>query len=269
MMKKVEILFFLSVLLVACDPFEYHPYDVRLDSKYKDINRKNIERIRAKDKGNDTVRFVFAGDTQRWYDETEDFVKAVNSRNDIEFVIQGGDLSDFGMKKEFCMMHDILSKLKVPYVAIVGNHDHLGSGEEIYRAMYGDLNFAFVYGGVKFLGMNTNALEYDYSTPVPDFHFLEKELRDSVSVRYDRTVAMMHTPPDDFIFNNNVKYVFQEYLKKFKHLMFCVHAHTHRLMQTDFYGDGIIYYGADAMMRRNYLVFTITKDSYQYEVVYF
>ena len=202
MMKKVELLFFLSVLLVACDPFEYHPYDVRLDSKYKDINRKNIERIRAKDKENDTVRFAFAGDTQRWYDETEDFVKAVNSRNDIEFVIQGGDLSDFGMKKEFCMMHDILSKLKVPYVAIVGNHDHLGSGEEIYRAMYGDLNFAFVYGGVKFLGMNTNALEYDYSTPVPDFHFLEKELRDSVSVRYDRTVAMMHTPPDDFIFNN-------------------------------------------------------------------
>lgn len=268
-MKKNAILFFLGMLFAACDPFEYHPYDVRLESKYKDINRKNIERIRAKDVGKDTVRFAFAGDTQRWYDETADFVKAINRRNDIEFVIQGGDLSDFGMKKEFCMMHDILSKLKVPYVAIVGNHDHLGSGEEIYKKMYGDLNFAFVYGGVKFLGMNTNALEYDYSTPVPDFCFLEKELRDTVAEPYDRTVAMMHTPPNDLIFNNNVKNIFQEYLKRFKHLMFCVHAHAHKLMQTDFYDDGIIYFGADAMMHRNYLLFTITKDSYQYEVVYF
>ncbi len=267
-MEKRFFLFLLSVLFISCNPFEYHPYEVRLDGKYKDINKKNIERIRALDTGKDTVRFVFGGDTQRWYDETEDFVKSVNNRDDIDFVVQGGDLSDFGMKKEFCMIHDILSKLKVPYVAIVGNHDHLGSGEEIYEAMYGDLNFAFVFGGVKFLCLNTNALEYDYSTPVPDFVFLQNELQDSV-VEYDRTVAMMHTPPDDLIFNNNVKYVFQKCLRTFKNLMFCVHAHTHRLMQTDFYNDGIIYYGADAMVHRNYLLFTITKDSYEYEVVYF
>lgn len=267
-MKRVIVTAIVGVLLASCDPFEYHPYDVRLDSKYKGINRKNMERIKAADKGQDTVRFVFMGDTQRWYDETEDFVKALNEREDVDFVVHGGDMSDFGMKKEFCMMHDIMDGLKVPYVAIIGNHDHLGSGEDIYEAMYGDLNFAFVFGGVKFLCLNTNALEYDYSTPVPDFGFLERERADS-SVVYDRTVAMMHADPGDVVFNNNVKAVFHEYLKGFPRLMFCVHAHDHVLTQNEFFNDGIIYYGSDAIKHRNYLLFTVTKEGYEYEVVYF
>lgn len=268
MMKRVIAVAAACVLLAGCDVFEYHPYDVRLAGKYKGINRRNIERIVAADEGKDTVRFVFMGDTQRWYDETEDFVKALNMRDVIDFVVHGGDMSDFGMKKEFCMMHDIMNRLKVPYVAIVGNHDHLGSGEDIYRTMYGDLNFAFVYGGVKFLGLNTNALEYDYSTPVPDFVFLEREREDTCSV-YDRTVAMMHADPGDVVFNNNVKRVFHEYLKGFPQLMFCVHAHDHMLSRRELFDDGIVYYGSDAIKHRNYLLFTVTKTEYEYEVVYF
>lgn len=84
--------------LLGYDPFEYHPYDTRLDKKYKNINAKNLEELTAKDRHSDTVRFVFMGDSQRWYDETEDFVKHVNRRNDMDFVVHGGDISDFGMK---------------------------------------------------------------------------------------------------------------------------------------------------------------------------
>lgn len=266
---KCIFLFVFASLLVACNPFEYHPYDARLDKKYKDINRKNMERIRQKDRNADTVRFVFMGDTQRWYDETEDFVIALNKRNDVDFVVHGGDISDFGMKKEFCWIHDIMSKLNVPYVAMIGNHDHLGTGGEIYETMYGDLNFSFVYSGIKFVCLNTNALEFDYSTPVPDFEFIQREIADTVSVDYNQTVAMMHVEPGDVVFNNNVKTVFHEYLKRFRNLRFCVHAHAHRLMVDDFFNDGIIYYGSDAMKNRNYLLFTVTKQGYEYKVVYF
>ncbi len=257
----------ISVLFAGCDPFEYHPYDTRLDKRYKNINAKNIERILASDKNADTVRFVFMGDTQRWYDETEDFVKDVNRRNEVDFVIHGGDISDFGMKKEFCWVHDIMNKLKVPYIALIGNHDHLGTGGEIYEAMYGELNFSFIYSGIKFLCLNTNALEFDYATPVPDFDFLKQQLRDTLS--YKQTIATMHAEPGDVVFNNNVKDVFHEYLKRFKNLKFCVHAHAHRLMEDDIFGDGVIYYGSDAMGHRNYLLFTVTKENYECEVVYF
>lgn len=260
----------LVALLYACDPFEYHSYDVRLSKKYKNINARNIEAIRAKDRDADTIRFVVMGDSQRWYDETEDFVKDVNKHNDIDFVVHGGDISDFGMKKEFCWIHDIMSKLKVPYVAIIGNHDHLGAGEDIYRAMYGDLNFSFVYGKTKFVGLNTSALDFDYGTPVPDFDFIRQEIGDTTQVEYNQTIVMMHARPGSIVFNNNVKSVFHEYIKRFKNLRFCIHAHSHKLQLEDIFGDGILYYGADAMLHRNYLLFTLTKEGLQdYEVVYY
>lgn len=259
----------LAFAAVSCDVFEYHPYDIRLKDEYKDINRRNLEWLKTLERHSDTVRFVFMGDSQRWYDETEALVESVNARSDIDFVIHGGDISDFGMKKEFCWIHDIMNGLKMPYMAIIGNHDHLGSGGEIYTNMYGELNFAFVYGGIKFLALNTNALEFDYSTPVPDFQFLKQQLTDSLNESYDRTIVMMHAEPGDVVFNNNVKDVFQEYLKRFKNLMFCVHAHDHALQKRDLFEDGIVYYGSDCLKHRSYLVFTVIKDKYEYEVVYF
>lgn len=268
-MKKFYWGILVGIALAGCSPFEYHPYDGHLGKAYKNINNRNIERIKEKDRNADTVRFIFMGDTQRWYDETEDFVKAANERQDIDFVVHGGDISDFGMKKEFCWVHDIMSKLNVPYVAIIGNHDHLGSGGEIYKMMYGNLNFSFVFGGVKFVYLNTNALDFDYGTPVPDFEFIRKEIADSVQTTYYSTIAMMHTQPGNIVFNNNVKLVFHEYLKRFKNLRCCIHAHEHHLLEDEIFGDGIFYYGADCMKNRNYLLFTVTKEDYKYEVVYF
>lgn len=271
MIKKIVGICVLAGALYGCShPFEYHPYDLQLEKKYRNINRRNIERILQQDRQRDTVRFVMMGDTQRWYDETRDFVSALNKREDVDFVIHGGDISDFGLKKEYCWIHDILNKLNVPYVAIIGNHDNLGSGEDVYKAMYGELNFAFIYSGIKFVCLNTNALEYDYSVPVPDFGFLKQEISDTTSgTAWRSTVVAMHVPPGSEEFNNNVQEPFQEYLKHLRNLRFCLHAHTHRLMVNDFFNDGVIYYGSDAMKHRNYLLFTVTPDTYTYEVVYF
>lgn len=256
--------------LSGCDHvFEYHPYDLRLESKYKDINRKNISRLESADRGSDTVRLVFMGDSQRWYDETEDFVKSVNRLEKVDLVIHGGDISDFGLKKEYCWMHDILSKLKVPYVLIIGNHDNLGSGREVYGVMYGDLNFSFVYGRTKFVCLNTNALEFDYAVPVPDFKFLKQEIEDPESDRYDKTVVAMHAQPGNVVFNNNAADPFEEYIRRLKNLQFCLHAHAHSIMVNDFFNDGVIYYGCASMKGRSYLLFTITKNSYNREVINF
>ena len=83
----------------------------------------------------------------------------------IDFVIHGGDMSDFGVTKEFLWQRDIMNGLKVPYVALIGNHDCLGTGEETYKTVFGPTNFSFIAGNVKFVCLNTNALEYDYPSP--------------------------------------------------------------------------------------------------------
>lgn len=253
-------------LFTACDIFDYHPYDLKIAGEYRNVNRRNLDKINQLNRGSDTIRFVFMGDTQRFYDETEDFIKDVNARDDIDFIIHGGDISDFGMKKEFLWLEERMSKLKVPYVTLCGNHDILGSGEEIFRVVYGDPDFSFIFGQTKFICLNTNALEFDYSTPVPNFDFIVKEIHDSTSV-YSNTVVVMHVPPKDIEFNNNVLVPFQEYIKRSRNLLFCLHAHTHSLSANDLFDDGVMYYACETIGKRSYMVFTITGNEYTYEVV--
>lgn len=246
---------------------EYHPYDVRLRGE-TDMNGKNIPRIESACAGKDTVRFALMGDTQRFYDETEDFVEHINARNDIDFVIHGGDVSDFGLTKEFEWVRDIMNKLRVPYVTLLGNHDVLGNGLDAFEEVFGAVNFDFMAGKNRFVCLNTNALEFDYSHPIPDFEYIYSLLADSTT-EVGRTVPVMHVEPGDVEFNNNVSRVFHELLKRFPNMQFCLHAHKHRLMKEDLFGDGIIYYGCSYMKDRNYILFTLTPESYSYEVVYY
>lgn len=267
-MYKKALSFSLCLLLTACDLIDYHPYDGRIDSDIDtDINNKNIARIEAACAEKDTLRFILTGDTQRSYDETVDFVAAVNMRPDIDFIIHGGDFTEFGMNKEFEWAARILSKLNVPYVGLIGNHDVIGNGNRIFAKIFGNENFSFVARDVKFVCLNTNAIEYDYSHPVPDFNFIKQEFQDST--RNKRTVVVMHAPPGNEQFDNNVKDVFQIYLHQFPSLMFCLHAHVHRLSEQDIFDDGVIYYGCSNIAKRDYLLFTITPDSYYHEVVTF
>lgn len=69
-----------------------------------------------------------------------------------------------------------MNKLNVPYVTLIGNHDVLGNGKAVFEEIFGTDNFSFIAGKTKFVCLNTNALEYDYSHPVPDFNFLNSEM---------------------------------------------------------------------------------------------
>jgi len=265
-MWKEIVLYVMFLFFVGCDLIESHPYDVRLHGK-RGINVRNIARVEEACAGKDTLRFVLMGDSQRWYDETESFVKAVNGREDVDFVIHGGDISDFGLTKEFMWVRDIMDKLRVPYVALLGNHDILGNGMDVFNDVFGEENFSFRAGNTKFLCLNTNALEFDYSHPVPDFSFIFEELRDTVGCT--RTVPVMHVQPYDVEFNNNVARVFHTLLREFPGMEFCLHAHSHVLLHEELFEDGIPYIGCAAMKDRNYLLFTLTPGGYGYEVVYY
>jgi len=247
---------------------EYHPYDGRVTGE-KNINKKNIARIEKACEGKKSIRFAFIGDTQRWYDETKDFVKSINKRDDIDFVVHGGDISDFGVTKEFMWMRDILNKLTVPYVVLLGNHDCLANGIEIFQTIFGEVNFSFLAGNTKFVCLNTNALEFDYSHPVPDFEFILQELEDE-NEEYKKTIVAMHVRPFNEQFNNNIAPVFQRYIREFRGLQFCLNAHDHHLNIDDLFDDGIIYYGVPNIGKNKYLLFTINEDdTYQYEVIEF
>lgn len=137
-----------------------------------------------------------------------------------------------------------------------------------FSKLFGEENFSFIVRDVKFVCLNTNAIEYDYSHPVPDFGFLKEELQDSTR-HYSRTIVAMHARPGSEQFDNNVKDVFQLYIREFPSLLFCLNAHNHQLQVEDLFDDGIIYYGCSNIAKRNYLLFTLTPDGYTYEIINF
>lgn len=291
-------------LFYSCDYYRYHPYEGRIEgaTHLTKTNLKALDRLQLGGK----YRFAFISDTQRWYDETDEVVSDINRRGDIDFVIHGGDLTDFGVTDEFVWMRDCLSSLKMPWLTIIGNHDFLGHGEHIYKEIFGDYNYAFTVGHTRFEMLNTVALELDYSTPVPDFTFLEKEIHylDNVNALYpdsiNRTICVMHSRPGDEQFNNNVLLPFERYLQLFPGMeqsnptsslsghgfmpnlnpktqsngkrlpSFCLNGHNHRIETLEPYDDGILFYGVCEIKDRSYYVITINEDeSYEMEVVNF
>lgn len=266
-MKQVILFSLCFFFMSACDMLESHPYDVHL--KRKDINKKNIEQIEANCQGKDTIRFVWMGDVQRAYDEAQDMVRDINAREGIDFVLNGGDMTDFGMVREFDWVEDVMEELKVPHVSLIGNHDLLGNGKDVFEAMYGDMNFSFIAGHTKIICLNTNALEFDYSVPVPDFNFMYEELSDTLTREYHQTIVTMHAHPFGEQFNNNTVHFFQYFVRTYKNILFCTHAHTHQYTINDYFDDGILYYCCASAKKRHYLIFTVSRDQYTYESIHF
>ena len=111
----------------------------------------------------------------------------------------------------FAMISDTQRRYDETKEVVLGNHDCLGTGFDVYLKVFGEDNFAFTVGNVRFICLNTNALEYDYSHPVPDFNFMEDELR-NMPAGIEKTIVAMHVPPGDGEFNNNVGRAFEHYV---------------------------------------------------------
>lgn len=261
------LLFLCAFGLSGCELIEYHPYDANVHGS-TNINAKNIERIEQACAGHDTICFAVISDTQRYYDETAEMVRLINANDSIDFVLHCGDLTDFGATKEFTWMRRELNKLKKPYVCLIGNHDCLGTGEHVFKKMYGDVNFAFTAGDTRFICLNTNAREYDHTVSVPDFSFILGE-QDSFPSEARRTIVAMHAKPYSEQFDNNVAEVFEYMLLRFENLMFCVCGHDHKFLCEDLFNDGNLYYECTSAGKRGFLIFTLYPDSYECKEINF
>lgn len=265
LMKPLILLFLTLFSIVSCDLIEYHPYDTHFSGS-RGINARNIERIQRACNLKKQLRFVLISDTQRWYDETRAAVRAINSIENVDFVIHAGDLTDFGVTKEFVWMRNELEQLNIPYVCLLGNHDCLGTGEDVFCAMYGNPDFTFNAGFAHFLCLNTNAFEYDYSTAVPDFNFIAAD-RASLPAGTTRTIVAMHAQPTSEQFNNNVSELFQEKIKQYPGLTFCMCGHGHSTQVNDLFGDGVLYYECGSAKKRQFILFTLNEGGeYNYEI---
>ncbi|RNI28751.1 metallophosphoesterase family protein [Rufibacter latericius] len=254
----------LLFLLSACDMFQYHPYAGNLE--YKDLTAENLSRIKALEPQYDSekpLKFALTGDTQGYFEETEDMVKDMNSR-DIAFVLHAGDLTNYAFTDEYERMHEVLVKLKMPYVTVIGNHDCLGDGDKLYKEMYGPLNYSFTFGRNKFILLNTNFLEFDES--VPDINWLERELQTPANI--ENKFVISHIIPDNSEANRAQEQAYVSLMHKYD-VRLSLHGHTHNYSAKELYQDGIPYVTTAATLKRSYVMVTVAGNQATYEKIDF
>lgn len=83
-------------------------------------------------------------------------IDSINARGDVDFVLIGGDITDFGSDNELYAAKEALDRLRMPYWVVAGNHDAKWSesGCNTFAKAFGYEHFDFTQGRVKFLGCN-------------------------------------------------------------------------------------------------------------------
>ncbi len=251
----------LTLILFSCNRFEFSHYQIKPDEE--NINKKNVELILKSE--TDTVKIAVIGDSQRFYTSTSETVKKINNTPDINFVIHTGDLVDFGLQKEYNWIHELLSKLNYPYVAVVGNHDLIGNGGDIYKLMYGEFNFSFRYAGNKFIFLNTNAREFGFDLQVPNISWLDSQLSDTSN--YNQAIIVNHVPAGNVDFNSHLEDEYIETLRKYKKVILSINGHNHAFAYSEPYNDGIPYLNSYSTSTQKFVLLKIWDGDFSIETI--
>ncbi len=265
--------FFIALVLttsgISCkDLFQYNPNEVRLEEKDQNMNAKNIQKIQALPQ-RDSFKFIVIGDSQRFYEDLDEFVDNVNGLNDeIAFVLLNGDISDFGLNREFIWINTILKKLKYPYIGVIGNHDMLANGRLVYNQMFGPEDFTFTYSGSKFICLNTNSYEVGHDGSIPDLPWLQQEVNDLAG--YKNAFIFSHVPPFDNEFDPSKKNRFSEILGAASHkVRLSIHGHQHKYSLFRPKENELEYLVVSTIYKRNYALITVIDNTYRVEQKFF
>ena len=153
------------------------------------------------------VSWVHVGDlhmTKAGEQNHLDLAKIVNEVNQaysdsISFVFLPGDIADDGSRSAYAVVRGELDRLKVPWCAIIGDHDiHERSFANFKEAMSEQTHYAFTVGDTRFLAMNA----FDVPEP-PSFTVSEEQLRwaegelELATKNAQAKVFLLHCYPSD------------------------------------------------------------------------
>lgn len=260
---KYALFILLFLTAASCkDLFQYSPNEVRFESNERNLNAKNISRIQALPAA-DTFRIIVIGDSQRFYDDLGDFVTAANKLDGISFVVLNGDITDFGLAREFRWIARIMNELRVPYVSVIGNHDMLANGRVAYGQMFGAENFSFNWNGHQFVFLNTNSWERGQGEAIPDLDWLQAELEPERRGGA-RSYVFAHSSPLDTEFDPGKKKGYADILTA-AGVTLSIHGHQHSFNRYRPVPGGLEYLVVASMNKRSFGLVTLTPNGYDIE----
>ncbi|MCT4643412.1 MAG: metallophosphoesterase [Carboxylicivirga sp.] len=245
----------------SCDEIiEYSPYQNKVKSKWKKQNVSNYNKLLpAANEDFKPFRVGLIADSHTYYDEFEKQVKYINSRDDLDFIVHLGDITLSANAREFDWYSDIMNKIKIPVITIIGNHDCLGNGHSIYQEMFGESNFFFEYRDVKLVFFDDVVWEKKVSDP--DFEWFDKALENDQDYKY--VIPFAHIPPWDAQFTIGNEYLYDQLMLKHD-VDLSVHGHGHSYSYQKNYGE-VNYLMVPAPIRDELIILDVNSDAIDVE----
>ncbi len=262
--KKINIIISCIIILsfTSCDDlFDYSPYEANVKSKDKNSTAKNLQLINNIQNVSDTFSFAFVTDVHYHYDNLKTVIDDINKKDDILFVIFGGDIADQALLKEFEIFYEIAENLNSPYLTIIGNHDYKSNGETVYKQMFGDYNYSFEFNNSKFVIFDDVVWE---SNKTPDFDWLSNQLLIAKSVK--QIFVMAHIPPFDEQFDEEMEKTYSKILSVNK-VQLSIHGHVHGYSYGKPYSDGVNYLTVPWLKKPTYCIVKVIDNSFEIEII--
>ena len=192
--NAVLMLLMTTLLLASCQ-YELSPWETDPDCSHKVSIAYNIERLRVYEQQvgiRTDYQVAVLSDPQQYPGSFETLIEHVNTLSNVDFILLTGDLADTGIKAEYEWACKVMEKSEKPIFAVIGNHDSLAFAEQIWRKVFGQLDYSFTYQNSKFIAYNDNKYEY---ANVPDRDWLTAETAGNDS--RDHTIVFSHIAPWD------------------------------------------------------------------------
>lgn len=260
--RRKAIGLLLISIFVSCDPwFSYSPYEADVNANRRNTTEKNLALIQQQNhEDSKPFKVALLADPHYHFSKLEDAIDHINKDPEFVFAIVAGDLTENGLLQEFIYFHDAMSRLRVPYLTVIGNHDYLANGEMVYEEMYGPVNYSFTFNNTRFVLFDNNTIE---SGKEPDLDWIERELVNDSN--YDHVVPVAHVPPYDVQME---KYRDRYHTFLFKNgINLSVHGHRHDFSLEKVFGDDIEYLTISSPQKRTYTALSVSPTSIEVQKI--
>lgn len=160
MSRMIQGLWVSWVMMVSlsCAPVRSSPFSEQTDTDAYGLNARSLSAVLNR-YDDSKLKFTLLSDSHANYEDLESTVRKVNAL-DSDFVVHLGDMTDLGLAVEYDGFISVMSRLQKPWFTVIGNHDTVGNGKNIYRRIFGPFNSSFDLGGFRFILFNNNKLDF-------------------------------------------------------------------------------------------------------------
>lgn len=143
---------------MACAPLRNSPFSDALLGGESELNASALRKISSIESDGKTRIAIFS-DSHHSYKDLDQTVVQINELEAVDFVVNLGDVTNSGYNVEYDQFLEAYDTLRWPSFSVIGNHDAIGAGVEIFKAVFGSSNFWFESESRRFIFFHSANLE--------------------------------------------------------------------------------------------------------------